>query len=187
MDSCCNRIVLASASPRRKALLEAACFEVIVRSSGVDETWPGGSIADGAIALAVRKAAAVDAAGEILVAADTVVALEGHLLEKPRDSVDAKRMLNLLQGRGHLVVTGYTVQRGDKQRSGAVCTSVWFRPLSPAEIERYVASGEPLDKAGAYGIQGGGGTLVDRVDGSYTNVIGLPLAEVVAAVRELST
>jgi septum formation protein len=181
-----RRVVLASGSPRRRALLEAACLEVVVRPSGVDESWPGGTLVDGAVTLARRKAVAVPAPAEVVVAADTLVALDEHRLEKPTDRADAARMLRILSGRRHEVVTGFCVQRDGHERAGAVTTHVTFRNLSDQEIDRYVATGEPLDKAGAYGIQGEGGSLVDRVEGSYTNVVGLPLAEVLAAIGVLS-
>jgi septum formation protein len=177
--------VLASGSPRRRALLEAACLEVVVRPSGVDESWPGGSLADGAVTLARRKAAAVTAPGEVVVAADTLVALGDQRLEKPVDHADAARMLRILSGRRHAVVTGFCVQCDGRERAGAVTTYVTFRELEDDEIDRYVATGEPLDKAGAYGIQGEGGSLVDHVDGSYTNVVGLPLAQVLEAIGAL--
>ena len=178
-----GRIVLASASPRRKALLEAACFEVVVRPSGVDETWPGGALSEAAAQLAARKADAVGPCADAMVAADTLVVLGEARLEKPRDAADARRMLAQLSGQTHTVVTGYCVRRGSAERRGAVLTAVRFRVLCAAEIDRYVDSGEPFDKAGAYGIQGGGAALIDYVEGSYTNVIGLPLREVMAAIE----
>jgi septum formation protein len=182
-----RRVVLASASPRRKALLEAACLEVVVRPSGVEEVWPGGGPAAGARALARRKADAVPVKDDdIVVAADTCVVLDGVLLEKPADRADARRMLAALAGRTHEVVTGYCVRKDGRHREGAVHTKVSFRALSQGEIERYVDSGEPFDKAGGYGIQGAGGALVDHVDGSYTNVVGLPLAEVLAAIEAVA-
>ena len=180
-----RRVILASASPRRRSLLEAACLEVIVRPSGVDECWPGGTVAEGATALAQRKAQAVPSGDEIVVAADTLVAMGETRFEKPVDAADAARMLRCLAGKPHEVVTGYCVSKGGKTRLGAVRTIVVFRDLSDDEIERYVRSGEPMDKAGAYGIQGEGGCLVDRVEGSYTNVVGLPLREVLAAIEDV--
>jgi len=181
-----GRIVLASASPRRRELLEAARFQVVVRPSGVDEAWPGGSLSEGAAALAARKAAALPASDDLVLAADTLVVLGEQRLEKPRDAVDAARMLDLLSGQTHTVVTGFCVRRGTRERREAVMTAVRFRVLAPEEIDAYIASGEPFDKAGAYAIQGRGGALVDRVEGSYTNVIGLPLREVIVAIEALS-
>jgi septum formation protein len=180
------KVVLASASPRRRLLLEAACLEVVVRPSGADETWPGGSIDDGAMALARRKVEVISAPGDLVVGADTLVVLGDDRLEKPADADDAVRMLRRLAGRQHRVVTGWCVRRDGRERVGAVTTRVTFRRLGDAEIARYVGGGESLDKAGAYGIQGGGGALVDRVEGSYTNVVGLPLAEVLGAIEALA-
>jgi septum formation protein len=176
-------IVLASASPRRRQLLEAACFDVEVRPSGVDETWPGGAAEQAVVTLARRKLDAVVDAERPTVAADTVVMLGDEPLGKPADARDAARMLGALAGREHTVVTGFCVGARTARREGAVVTRVSFRKLSREEIERYVDSGEPFDKAGAYAIQGEGGALIDRVVGSYTNIVGLPLAEVIAAIQ----
>lgn len=181
-----GRILLASASPRRRALLEAACFAVEVRPSSVEETWPGGSVETGAIALARRKLAALGDDQSLRLAADTVVLVGERRLGKPVDDREAMAMLAELAGRRHQVVTGFCLARGSETRERSVTTEVWFRPLSELEIERYVASGEPFDKAGAYAIQGGAGAFVDRVIGSYTNVVGLPLAEVIESVEALS-
>lgn len=181
-----RRVVLASGSPRRKALLESAALEVVVQVSGVDETWPGGTPAEGTVALARKKLATVAGRGGSSVAADTVVVLGDARLEKPKDAADARRMLRALSGRPHEVVTGYAVRGQGGERAAAVATRVSFRRLSEAEIELYVESGEPFDKAGAYAIQGLGGALVDRVEGSLTNVVGLPLAEVLAALEQVS-
>ncbi len=181
-----RRVVLASGSPRRKALLEAADLEVVVRVPGVDETWPGGTPEVGTVALARRKLLAVGAGPEPVIAADTIVVLGEERLEKPKDAADARRMLGSLSGKQHVVVTGFAVHGRRGEAARAVSTSVSFRRLSSAEIERYVQSGEPFDKAGAYAIQGLGSSLVDRVEGSYTNVVGLPLAEVLRALEEVA-
>ncbi len=167
-------------------LLEAAGFTVVVAPSGIDERWPGGAPSDGARALAAAKAQGVEAPGEVVVAADTIVVLGGELLPKPIDAADAARMLRLLSGKAHEVITGFFVRKDTRVQSGAVVTKVVFRALAEAEVERYVRTGEPLDKAGAYGIQGEGGGLVDRVEGSYTNIVGLPLREVIAAFEAVS-
>jgi septum formation protein len=176
-------IVLASASPRRKALLEAASYTVEVRAPNADETWPGGDPERATQEIAARKLVKCLDAARVTVAADTVVMLGVQPLGKPVDANDARRMLRELAGREHRVVTGYCVGRGAKRVAGAVTTRVSFRALSTEEIERYVASGEPFDKAGAYAIQGEGGALVDSVEGSYTNIVGLPLAEVIGAIE----
>ena len=178
--------MLASASPRRRQLLEAARFTVEVRPSHADETWPGGTPEKATVEIAERKLAIGLDATRPTIAADTVVMLGEEPLGKPLDAVDAARMLGALSGREHRVVTGFCVARGARRERGAVVTRVSFRALSTEEIERYVDSGEPLDKAGAYAIQGEGGALVDRVEGSYTNIVGLPLAEVIAALRAVS-
>jgi septum formation protein len=204
-----RKIFLASASPRRKSLLESACYEVSVRVPDADETWPGGPVDAAVVQLAERKLAKVAAlmseegAPAPWIAADTLVlaaedngdqspAVGGpssvercEPLGKPRDSAEAKSMLRRLAGREHTVVTGFVVRMGNRQHAAAVRTRVRFRALSDEEIARYVATGEPMDKAGAYGIQGQGGALVERIEGSYTNVVGLPLAEVLATLRQL--
>lgn len=180
-----TRIVLASASPRRLQLLQACGYDVEVRPADVDETQlPSEAPGEMVLRLARAKAAAV-VSPALIVAADTTVVLDGEALAKPLDDEDARRMLGLLRGRIHEVLTGFCVRRSDAWRSGIVSTRVTFRPLTDDEIRAYVETGEPRDKAGSYGIQGLGGALVDRVEGSYPNVVGLPVAEVVAALREL--
>jgi septum formation protein len=181
-------IVLASASPRRLQLLTACGLDVEVRPGHVDEeVFPGEAPAAMVLRLAIDKArqARAGAAGAIVVAADTTVVLDGEILGKPGSAFEAHAMIARLSGRAHDVLTGFCVCRGPLERTGVVRTEVVFRQLERAEIAAYVASGEPFDKAGAYGIQGLGGALVDRVCGSYPNVVGLPLREVLAALREL--
>ena len=180
-----RKIVLVSGSPRRKWLLERAHFEVSVQPPDVDEAWPGGDPLAATVILARRKLAAVAPPPDLALAADTMVLLDGAPMGKPRDDAEATAMLLRLSGRRHQVVTGFCASRGDAQRQRAVTTDVWFRPLSLPEIQRYVATGEPLDKAGAYGIQGLGRGFVETWRGSYTNVMGLPLADVLRAVRDL--
>ena len=183
-------ILLGSGSPRRKELLEAAGFDVRVHATGADESWPSGEPSDAVKTLAVRKMRALGESrperGSTSVTADTVVFLDQEPLNKPADHDDAIRMLQALNGRAHDVITAFCVRRGERERVAAVSTRVWFRGLRTVEIERYVASGEPMDKAGAYGIQGGGGALVDRLEGSYTNVVGLPLAELIETIEEMA-
>lgn len=179
------RVVLASRSPRRRELLLAAGLHVEVRLPDVDETaMPGEPAPAMVLRLAIEKAAAVTAS-DLRIAADTAVVLDGEALGKPADPEDACAMLARLSGRHHEVLTGFCVQRGRARLATVVKTDVWVRSLSPGEIFGYVSSGEPMDKAGAYGIQGLGGALIDRLSGSYTNVVGLPLAEVLAAIREI--
>ena len=175
------RLILASASPRRRELLAAlgCAFEVV--SAGVDEAvHPGESPAAYVHRVADEKARAVHARvpGTWVLAADTAVALENEILGLPRDAAEAAAMLRRLAGREHRVLTAVVLLSPQNRIAArSVETSVTFRALDDAEIARYVASGEPLDKAGAYGIQGRGGVLVDRVHGSYSNVVGLPAAE----------
>ena len=174
-------VILASGSPRRRELLRAIGVEPVVQPADVDET-PGRGEAAAALVtrLAAAKAEAVPAGDDSLViAADTVVVLEGDILGKPTDADDARAMLRRLSGRTHEVVTGVHVRRGDRRASAVEVSEVRFRRLTSDEIDAYVATGEPLDKAGAYAIQGGAGAFVEGLTGSRTNVIGLPTAAVV--------
>lgn len=182
--------LLCSASPRRAALLEAAglAFER-GPSPDVDETPPEGVPADAvAEALAVRKArvAAARAPGRAVLCADTTVVLDGALLGKPADAADAVRILRALSGRTHAVVTGVAVARDGALESAADRALVTFRALDDAEIARYVATGEPLDKAGAYAIQGGAAGFVARREGRVDTVVGLPVPLVVALLARLA-
>jgi septum formation protein len=180
-----TRVLLASASPRRRMLLEAAGLAVDVSPPHVDETRvPGTAPIAHAAALARKKALAVQASG-LVVAADTVVHLGDAVFEKPTSRDEARAHLHALSGREHRVTTGVCVRRGAHERVFTVTTAVVFRTLDPDDVERYLATGEADDKAGAYGIQGVGMVLVERVTGSFTNVVGLPVAETLAAIREL--
>ena len=182
------RLILASASPRRRELLRQICpvFEVV--PSEIDETLDGGPISDAVARLAIRKARAIAARapGTIVLAADTVVVVDGMALGKPAGAQEAAAMLMRLRGREHEVVTGVAVIEAGTGR--AVSTTVVSRVLMASypdsTIEAYVASGSPLDKAGAYAIQDLGGRLVDALVGSYTNVVGLPLAATRRLLRE---
>jgi septum formation protein len=161
-----------------------------VRPSGaLEQAVPGESAEDFTRRAARMKAQAV--AGDLppgtwVLAADTSVVLDGAVLGKPEDERDAERMLRLLSGRGHKVLTAVILtQAGGEDPLELLCeTSVWFRPLDTATIRRYLSTGEPMDKAGAYGIQGKGAVLVSSIEGSYTNVVGLPLAETVQMLEE---
>ena len=173
-------LVLASASPRRSELLALLGLAFTVRPSDVDETpRDGESPADLALRLARAKAVALPApaAAALVVAADTLVVIDGRILGKPRDDDEARRFLESLAGRTHEVVTAVAVRACPEEsiESGAVISRVTFAPLSPGAIDWYVGTGEGRDKAGAYALQGKGAIFIDRVDGSYTNVIGLPL------------
>ena len=173
-------IILASASPRRRELLErVGITNFTVWAPNVDESVePGLSPAAMVEALSLRKArAAAQNFGPdgLVIAADTVVALDAGVLGKPRDEDDAFSMLSALSGREHLVCTGVTVLRGGRAVTEHEVTAVTFRELAPDEIRGYIATGEPLDKAGAYGIQGVGALLVSGIRGDYSNVMGLPV------------
>lgn len=178
-------LVLASASPRRRELLALAGYSFAVSPADADETVPEGvTPREAAGLLAGRKADAVRRApGDVILAADTVVDLGGKILGKPKDADDARRMLAALSGKRHTVHTGFCVLAGDKRVCGVESTQVEFYPLTPQEIDRYVRTGEPMDKAGAYGIQGKGALLVRRIAGDYCTVVGLPLARVDRVLR----
>lgn len=175
-------VVLASASPRRRQLMEAAGWRVLVEPAHIDESIvPGIRPEAHATSLAAQKARAIGARPLVL-AADTVVHRDGRIFDKPADRGQARAHLEELSGRWHQVTTGVCVHRAGDERVFSVTTDVRFRALPPSEIVRYLETGEADDKAGAYGIQGLGGALVAEIRGSYTNVVGLPLEEVLAAL-----
>ncbi len=183
-------LVLASGSPRRRQLLAGAGLEFVVRPADIDEAPKSGESPAGYVRrLSIEKATAVASHDEIVIAADTTVAVDGHLLEKPADDDDARRMLRLLSGRTHECHTGVTVLAAgcasDALETIVVTTAVVFVELSDETIDWYIATGEAHDKAGAYGIQGTAGAFVERLDGSVTNVIGLPLAQTLALIRSV--
>ena len=173
------RLVLASASPRRADLLDSANLDFEVRPTDIDESvLPGESPTAYVRRLSIEKAAAIATApGEIVVAADTTVEIGNQILGKPTDDEDARRMLGLLAGAEHNVHTGVSVRADGRTRTVVVTTIVEFIDLDAATIDTYIATGEPFDKAGGYAIQGAGASLVRRIDGSVSNVIGLPLEE----------
>jgi septum formation protein len=181
-----TKVILASGSPRRRQLLGEAGFVFEVIESGVAEGHAGDEPArDYALRMAREKARAVSLRDRtaIVVGADTVVVCDATILEKPASPGDARRMLGMLSGRSHVVVTAFALARdGMIVDSEAVEARVTFRVLGEAEIAEYVASGESLDKAGAYGIQGRGGGFISDVEGSRANVMGLPTERVVAAL-----
>ncbi len=178
-------LILASRSPRRRELLGRLGLSFRVEAADVDETMdPGASPLAEVARLSERKAAAVSAGeADVVVAADTVVVLGGAVLGKPKDAEDAARMLHALSGREHQVMTGLTVRRGMERFSETTVTRVRFRPLLEEEIAAYVASGDPLDKAGAYGVQGSAAIFVERLVGDYYNVMGLPLCPLTRLLR----
>jgi septum formation protein len=180
------QVVLASASPRRRELLRLVGIEHTVIPAEVDEARPPGEApAVYAERLAREKAGAIDRDDAVVIGSDTIVIVDGDVLGKPRDREQAVAMLRRLSGRAHVVMTGVAVAWRGRMSSGVEEVGVTFRALSDDEILRYVATGEPMDKAGAYGIQGFGATIVDRVDGDYFAVMGLPLNRLVRLCRAL--
>jgi septum formation protein len=185
------KLILASASPRRAQILHDAGFSFTVMSSAVDETpIPNESPSDMVQRLADAKAELIASRAvgpAIILAADTVVALEGRIFGKPRSTDDARHMLEQLSGRTHAVLTGVTLIRlpDAERRSFVESTLVHFAPLSADDISRYLATGEPHDKAGAYAIQGQAGRFIPRIEGDYFNVVGLPLARTTQALLSL--
>ena len=185
-----SRIVLASASPRRLNLLSAAGFDVVVQPADVEEYSGGFPPRDLVLANAGLKALAVASQegrrGDLVLGADTVVVLDGKILGKPRDMGDAVLMLEQLSGRIHEVLTGVCLIRGGAvaRCSFVESTRVGFRTLSAGEIAAYLTDIDPLDKAGAYAAQEDGGRLIERIEGSLENVIGLPVARVIEAIAD---
>lgn len=184
------RLVLVSASPRRADLLAGAGFSFDVLPVEVDETpGDGETAAEYVQRLASAKTLAAEPLGtpdHVLLGADTTVVLDGRILGKPEDDGEARSMIAALAGRTHEVLTGVALRHGGRELIGVERTQVTFDVLSAAEIAWYVASGEPRDKAGGYGIQGLASRFVARIEGSYSNVVGLPVALVVQLLRELA-
>ncbi len=173
-------LILASASPRRRELLEQIGLSFQIQPVAIDETPHEGEAADlYVLRMAREKALACQgvqsAANALVLGADTSVVLNGSIMGKPQDRQEARAMLEGLSGRRHQVMTGVALAGGDAVRERVVSTAVAFRRLSEPEIEAYLATDEPWDKAGAYGIQGRGGIFVERIEGSYSAVVGLPL------------
>jgi nucleoside triphosphate pyrophosphatase len=186
VSSC--KVVLASASPRRRDLLDLIGIAHEVRPANIDETMrPRETPRRYAERLAREKASAIATRDPdlITIGADTVVVINRKVLGKPADAADAARMLRMLSGREHTVITAVAVSRGRKLRSAIEEVRVKFRRLRDAEIEEYIAMGEPMDKAGAYGIQGYGATIVERIEGDYFAVMGLPLVRLVGLMRDV--
>lgn len=180
------RVVLASSSPRRRDLLSLVRIAHTVRPADIDETYlPGETPRTHCERLARGKAQAIAEPGAVTIGSDTIVVVDGDVLGKPRDREDAIRMLRRLSGRSHLVMTGVAADWNGRLVSGVEEVSVTFRSLDDDEIAAYVDTGEPMDKAGAYGIQGYGATLVERVDGDFFAVMGLPLNRLVRLLESL--
>jgi septum formation protein len=182
------RVILASQSPRRRELLSLIGIAHEVRPADIDETvLPGEEPVPHCERLAREKAhtLALQHPDAIVIGSDTIVVVDGAILGKPADRADAIRMLTALSGRAHLVYTAVAVAHEGQTRSGVEAVTVHVRSLTEAQIAAYVDTGEPMDKAGAYGIQGYGATLVERIDGDYYAVMGLPLGRLVSVVRDL--
>ena len=178
-------LILASQSPRRRELLGLTGLDFTVRVADIDETMDAGKAPFEEVArVSCLKAQAVARKPEdVVIAADTIVVCEGKVLGKPRNEEDAYRILSLLSGRHHEVMTGMTVLRGEEIITHTEVTKIHFRELLPTEIRAYIASGEPMDKAGAYGIQGGAALFVDQMEGDYYNVMGLPVCRLAMILR----
>ncbi len=184
-----RRIVLASSSPRRKELLALTGLHFSIDQSNYEETFTAGvSPRHLARRLSYEKARAVEKKynNALIIAADTFIVCRGSLLGKPHTGSEALRMLTLMNGRSHSVITGFTVidTATGRRVSRSVQTKVWFRRLTKKEMLSYVRTGEPLDKAGAYAIQGLGSLLVEKIEGDYFNVIGLPLGSLTEALKK---
>jgi len=181
-------IILASQSPRRRELLTQMGLSYCVEAADIDEHMDRALPPDKLVeAISAEKAAAVariEGNAPLIIAADTVVVLDGAVLGKPHDEKDAREMLSRLSGCKHQVYTGFTVRQGEKVVTRSECTGVVFRALTAEEIAAYVATGEPMDKAGAYGIQGVGALLVEGVEGDYFNVMGLPVCALGKVLKE---
>lgn len=181
-------VILASQSPRRKELMGLFHIPFTIRVADIDETMDSTKPAQEEVAqVSLLKAKAVPHDKDhIVIAADTIVVCQGEILGKPRDKSDAKRMLTLLSGRDHQVMTGMTVLHGDRQVVCTEITDIHFRTLSEKEIDAYIATGEPMDKAGAYGIQGGGALFAEKMVGDYYNVMGLPVCRLGQILRDIA-
>jgi len=181
------QLILASQSPRRKELLGLFGIPFTIRVADIDETMDSGNPYDEVARVSRQKALAIPReSDDVVVAADTVVVCDGTVLGKPRDEADAAAMLGLLSGRAHQVMTGLTVLRGEKIISCTEVTEVCFRALTDREIDAYIRSGEPMDKAGAYGIQQGGALFVEKICGDYFNVVGLPVCRLGMLLKEIA-
>ncbi len=182
------QLILASGSPRRKELLGLFGIPFTVRAADIDETMnPAGNPFDEVARLSREKALAVPRGeDDVVIAADTIVVCNGRILGKPKSEAQAAEMLTMLSGQAHQVMTGCTLLRGDRQQTFTEVTDLHFRPLSQGEIRRYVATGEPMDKAGAYGIQGGAALFCTRMEGDYYNVMGLPVCRLWQSLREIA-
>lgn len=182
------KITLASASPRRRELLSAAGLDLIIMPALSEEEVPSGLSPEETVRhIALSKARDTAARADVfpVIAADTLVYIDGRPLGKPADAEDAKRMLRTLSGRAHCVSTGVAVIDGKRELSCAETTEVFFRPMTEREIDWYVSTGEPMDKAGAYGIQKLGSVFIEKINGDFFNVMGLPMCRLFLMLRDL--
>ena len=182
------QLILASASPRRKELMGLYKVPFLIRAADIDETMdPDAAPFDEVGRVSRLKAlATLREKDDVVVAADTIVVCEGKVLGKPHSEEEAKQMLSMLSGRDHQVMTGCTVLRGENSETFTEVTDIHFRELSQKEIDRYVASGEPMDKAGSYGIQGGAALFCTHMVGDYYNVMGLPVCALGLTLRRMA-
>ena len=180
-------VILASQSPRRRELMGLFSIPFTVKVADVDETMdPAGSPYEQVAQVSRRKAEAIARSQQdVVIAADTIVVCNGEILGKPKDEEDAFRMLRLLSGGAHQVMTGMTVLCGDTCVSSTEVTDIYFRPLTDGEIWAYIATKEPMDKAGSYGVQGGAALFVERLEGDYFNVVGLPVCKLGKILKEV--
>ena len=180
-------LILASQSPRRRELLGLTGLDFVVRVADIDETMDKSlPAADEVARVSRKKAMAVKRSpGDVVVAADTIVVCGGEILGKPKNEDDAFRMLSMLSGRDHQVMTGMTVMRDDEVHTETEVTDIHFRELLPEEIRAYIATGEPMDKAGAYGIQGSAALFATGLRGDYYNVMGLPVCRLAQILRQM--
>ena len=180
-------VILASQSPRRRELMELVYTPFTVQVAHADETMdPKGDPAQQVAVVSRRKAEAIACPEDaVVIAADTIVVCDGEILGKPKDEADATRMLTMLSGRDHQVMTGLTVRKGNRVLSHTEVPRVFFRPLSDTEMAAYVQSGDPMDKAGSDGIQSGAAKFVCRIEGDYFNVVGLPVCRLTLLLKQL--
>ena len=181
------QVILASQSPRRKELLGLFRLPFAVKVADIDESMNPGDPYNEVARVSRLKAMAIPREkDDVVIAADTIVVCDGQVLGKPKDEADAFRMLKMLSGRDHQVMTGLTVVRGERVLSCTEVTDIHFRDLTDKEIESYIRTGEPMDKAGSYGIQGGAALFAEKLCGDYFNVVGLPVCRLGKLLNEIA-
>ena len=181
-------VILASQSPRRRELMAHFPFPFSVQVSCAEEEMDPKKAPQAEVARVSRAKAEAIPRGQddLVIGADTIVVCDGQVLGKPKDEADALRMLSLLSGKRHQVMTGVTVLQGTRSRVFTEITDIYFRPLTEAELLSYIRTGEPMDKAGAYGIQGRAGLFVEKIVGDYYNVVGLPICKLSQVLKEMA-